>query len=169
MNTNANTGVKPYSKSFDDELDWQLLGQLHSVVLQISNFCFHTKQICLTVDIAVAGILFKITGDRLNHAIFAAGLLIPIGFWFIDSVGYFYQVKLRGLMETTISKLKKRNKESRLEGVTHQPVIEEERVMADRLAKVRRACINSSMLLYAFLAIVNVTLWGAWGLGWFGK
>jgi hypothetical protein len=67
-----------YRKSFEDELDWNLLDELHKVVLQISNFCFYTKQICLTVDVAAIGILIKFTHNKLDTSIFVAGLLIPL-------------------------------------------------------------------------------------------
>ncbi|MGK0180042.1 MAG: hypothetical protein ACI8PD_001844, partial [Nitrospinales bacterium] len=77
-----------YKKTFEYELDWNLLNQLHNVVLQISTFCFRTKQVCLTVDIAVMGVLIKFTGNTLNDSIFVSGLLIPLGFWFLDSIGF---------------------------------------------------------------------------------
>ncbi len=79
-----------YTKTFDDELDWELLDQLHKVVLQISTFCFRTKQICLTVLIAVASLLLKFTGDKLDTSVFVAGLVTPLFFWFLDSIAYYY-------------------------------------------------------------------------------
>ncbi|WP_139218588.1 hypothetical protein [Nitrosomonas aestuarii] len=85
-------------RTFQDELDWTLFDQLHRVVLQISGFCFRTKQICLTLVVAVVGLLIKFTDSGLDHSIFVAGAVIPAGFWFLDSVAYFYQSKMRGLM-----------------------------------------------------------------------
>lgn len=89
-----------YDRTVEDELDWSLLNQLHAVVLQIGSFCFRTKQVCLTVLIAVLGILRAVTSNELDQSFFVAGLLIPVCFWFLDSVAYFYQVKVRGVMDS---------------------------------------------------------------------
>ena len=100
---------EPYAKSFEDELDWNLIEQLHRVVLQTGQFCFRTKQIAITVDIAVIGVLLRFAENRLDPAIFIAGLLIPFCFLLLESVGYFYQVKIRGVMDEIRERLKKRN------------------------------------------------------------
>lgn len=157
-----------YSRSFDDELDWQLLDQLHSVVLQISVFCFRTKQICLTVDVAVAGILFKVTGNKLDDSIFVAGLAIPVGFWFLDAVAYFYQVKIRGLMEKIRAQLKGRNQDTLVDGVEHEPVIAKVRLEKTWLSKAWSAFANHSMWLYGILIVADLALWLAYSKGWFG-
>ena len=153
-----------WTNFFDDvllsyELDWQLLDQLHSVVLQISTFCFRTKQICLTVDVAVAGILFKFTDNRLDDAIFVAGLLIPVGFWFLDSVAYFYQVKLRGLMQIIRGELRERNQKNLVQGVEHSPVIAAERLKKTWLGNAWNALVNHSMWLYGILIAVDLAFW----------
>ena len=92
---------KPYTKSLQDELDWKLLDQLYGVVAQISSFCFEIKKFCVTTLFVVMTLMIKFTSDKLDHSIFVAGLLIPICFWFLDATGYFYQVKLRGTMESS--------------------------------------------------------------------
>src|SRR5262245_36777611 len=96
---------KPYTKSLQDELDWKLLDQLHGVVAQISSFCFETKKFCVTTLFVVLTLMVKFTSDKLDHSIFVAGLVIPLCFWFLDATGYFYQVKLRGMMESIRSRL----------------------------------------------------------------
>lgn len=100
---------KPYTKSLQDELDWKLLDQLHGVVAQISSFCFEIKKFCVTTLFVVMTLMVKFTSDKLDHSIFVAGLLIPICFWFLDATGYFYQVKLRGTMESIRQRLASRD------------------------------------------------------------
>ena len=160
--------MKSYSRTFDDELDWQLLDQLHRVVLQISGFCFRTKQICLTVDIAVAGILFKINNNNIDETVFMAGMIIPLSFWFLDSVAYFYQVKIRTLMEKIRKQLKERNKESLVHGVTHVPIISAGRIEKSWSKNAWDAFANHSMWLYGLLLVADLTLWLAHSKGAFG-
>jgi len=64
-----------YKRTVEDELDWSLLNQLHSVVLQIGTFCFRTKQVCLTVLIAVLGIIRALDGEAVQQSFFAAGII----------------------------------------------------------------------------------------------
>lgn len=153
-----------YKRTLEDELDWSLLDQLHNVVLQTSTFCFRTKQICLTVDIAIVGILIKITDSNLDTSIFVAGLLIPLGFWFLDTIGYFYQVKIRGVMSNIRGRIENRNAEKIiLSG--NEKIIEDERVKASQIKKVSNAFFNHSMWLYVFLIAADIILYGAYVTG----
>ena len=156
-----------YKKSFEDELDWNLLDQLHKVVLQISSFCFHTKQICLTVDIAVIGLLIKFTVDMLDTSIFVAGLLIPLCFWFLDAVAYFHQVKVRGIMDSIRDRLQERNKEALILD-NLQRVIAKERVVKSRGARLLAAFFNHSMWFYGLLSATDIVLWSMWQRGMIG-
>lgn len=150
--------ITEYRKSFEDELDWNLLDQLHKVVLQISTFCFRTKQICLTVEFVVIGLLVKFTENKLDESIFVAGLAIPLCFWFLDGVAYFYQVKLRGIMDNIRDQLHNRNSTSIVEN-EHGKVIEHKRIVRAQLSKIISSFINNSMWLYFFLLCADIILW----------
>jgi hypothetical protein len=102
---------KPYAKTLDDELDSKLLAQLHSVVSQISSFCFETKKFCVTAEFVVLTLLVRFTADKLDHSLFVAGLAIPLCLWFLDAVAYYYQVKIRGTMESIRQRIKNRNQQ----------------------------------------------------------
>lgn len=147
-----------YKKSFEDELDWNLLDQLHKVVLQISTFCFRTKQICLTIEFVVIGLLIKFTDNKLDEAIFVAGLAIPFCFWFLDGIAYFYQVKLRGVMDNIRDQLHKRNSRS-IVADKHGKVIEQTRINRSQLPKIISSFVNHSMWLYYFLLGADIILW----------
>jgi len=117
----------PYTKTLQDELDWKLLDQLYGVVAQISSFCFEIKKFCITTEFVVIALVVKFTNNRLDESIFAAGLLIPASFWFLDATAYFYQVKLRGTMEAIRQRLAARGI-SPLISVNGAAVIAPERV-----------------------------------------
>lgn len=152
---------KPYTKSLQDELDWKLLDQLYGVVSQISNFCFETKKFCLTTEFVVLAFMAKFTKDTLDHSIFIAGLVIPLCFWFLDAVAYFYQVKLRGTMEVI------RHRLAREPGTTIlvAGVIAPERATSPWMRRIFGAFLNHSMWLYAVLIVADLAVWYLYGAG----
>jgi len=149
---------KPYAKSLQDELDWKLLDQLYGVVAQISSFCFEIKKFCVTTLFLVMTFMAKFTSDKLDHSIFVAGLLIPICFWFLDATGYFYQVKLRGAMESIRQRLASRDTKS-LIASNGAVVIAQSRASASARDRVIDAGFNNSMWLYVLLVIVDLGVW----------
>lgn len=154
-----------YSKTFVDELDWTLFDQFHKVVLQISTFCFRTKQICLTVDIAVVGLLAKFTDSSVNDSMFVAGLIIPLCFWFLDAVAYYYQVKLRGIMDNIQERLCERNT-LHLVDFNLRNVIEKKRLEKATWERILDSFLNHSMWLYLFLILADIFLFIAFKQGW---
>lgn len=148
----------PYTKSLQDELDWKLLDQLYGVVAQISSFCFEIKKFCVTTMFVVMTLMVKFTSDKLDHSIFVAGLLIPICFWFLDSTGYFYQVKLRGTMESIRQRLASRDAKP-LVAASGAAVIAPSRAAASIRDRVVDAGFNHSMWLYVLLVFIDVVVW----------
>ncbi len=149
-----------YERSLEDELDWSLLDQLHRATLQTGTFCFRTKQICVTVEIAVVGLLARFLGDKLDHSVFVAGLLIPLVFWILDSTGYYYQVKIRIVMDEIRARLLERNTQDVIS--TGAPkVIEESRSSESVTIRFKEAFVNHSMWLYLILVIIDVSMWVA--------
>lgn len=149
---------KPYTKSLQDELDWKLLDQLYGVVAQISSFCFEIKKFCITTVFVVMTLMIKFTADKLDHSIFVAGLLIPICFWFLDATGYFYQVKLRGTMESIRLRLASRDAKP-LVAANGAAVIAPSRASASLHHRVVDAGINHSMWLYVLLVVIDLGVW----------
>ena len=156
--------LKPYAKTFDDELDWKLLDQLHGVVSQISSFCFETKKFCVTTEFVVLAFLVKFTADKLDHSLFVAGLVIPVCFWFLDAVGYYYQVKVRGAMESIRTRLTTRNS-TQLIAAAADRVISRERVDRPALRRASDAFVNHSMWIYAVLVFIDLLLWALFVAG----
>jgi hypothetical protein len=156
--------AKPYTKTLQDELDWKLLDQLSGVVSQISSFCFETKKFCVTTLFVVMTLMVKFTSDKLDDSIFVAGLLIPLCFWFLDSTGYFYQVKLRGTMEQIRSRLASRDLRP-LVAADGTGIIAKDRVNIPNYRKVLDAALNHSMWLYAVLVVANLAVWALFSIG----
>jgi hypothetical protein len=163
---------KPYTKTLQDELDWKLLDQLYGVVAQISSFCFETKKFCVTTEFIVLTLVVKFTNDRLNIAVFVTALVIPLCFWFLDATGYFYQVKLRGTMESIRARVSKRDDPSIVEtdgtmlrdggsskGAGGAHVISPERASAPTYRRVVQSAFNHSMWLYFLLIWVDLATW----------
>jgi hypothetical protein len=81
-----------------DELDKELLGQLHNATLKASDACFEIKKLCATVVIPTGTLVAFLSGGRLNPAVFVSALLVVFLFWIADANGYYYQRKLRAKM-----------------------------------------------------------------------
>lgn len=156
--------AKPYTKTLQDELDWKLLDQLSGVVSQISSFCFETKKFCVTTLFVVLTLMAKFTSDKLDDSIFVAGLCVTLCFWFLDSKGYFYQVKLRGTMEQIRLRLASRDFKP-LVAANGTGIIEKNRVDIPIYRKVLDSAFNHSMWLYAVLVVADLVIWWLFSIG----
>lgn len=156
--------AKPYTKTLQDELDWKLLDQLSGVVSQISSFCFETKKFCVTTLFVVLTLMAKFTSDKLDDSIFVAGLCVTLCFWFLDSTGYFYQVKLRGTMEQIRLRLASRDFKP-LVAANGTGIIEKNRVDIPIYRKVLDSAFNHSMWLYAVLVVADLVTWWLFSIG----
>ncbi|WP_186021436.1 hypothetical protein [Burkholderia gladioli] len=157
-------GVGAFDKSLQDELDLKLLDQLAGTVSQISSFCFETKKFCITTEFVVMTLLVKFTENKLDRSIFVSGIAIPFCFWFLDSVAYFYQVRLRGKMAAVQDGMVLRNG-----GVAakydESAVIEKSRINKSRFKLIKSAAINHSMWTYVLLAGIDALTWILFGVG----
>jgi hypothetical protein len=156
--------TKPFDKSLQDELDLKLLDQLAGTVSQISNFCFETKKFCITTQFVVMTLLVRFTSDKLDRSLFVAGIAIPFCFWFLDAVAYFYQVRLRGKMNSIQDGMILRNVGAVAESEA-SPVIEKSRLNKSKFKLIRNAAINHSMWTYALLGGIDLLTWILFGAG----
>ncbi len=155
---------QPYVRTLADELDWKLLDQLHSAASQISGFCFEIKKFCVTTTFVVLALLIKFTSDTLDTSLFVAGALIPLCFWFLDSIAYYYQVKLRGTMDVIRSNIKERGHVNN-ESSNTENTISNDRVNKPLPSKIKDAFINNSMWLYLFMVVIDVIAWNLFKTG----
>jgi len=147
---------KPYQKNLADEIDFKVVDQLHTAVSQISGFCFEIKKFCIATLFIVLTFIAKFTQDSLDSSIFISSYCMIFSFWFLDSVAYYYQVKLRGKMLSTIDSIKIRNSESDINNESKDFIIDKKRIDIKTIKKVFFAGINHSMWLYLILLIFTV-------------
>jgi hypothetical protein len=81
-----------------DELDKEQLQQLHNATLKASDSCFELKKLCATVLVPAGTLVAVFNENKLNAAVFVAGLLVIVAFWLADANAYYYQRKLRSAM-----------------------------------------------------------------------
>ena len=86
------------NKPSADELDKDLLEQLHAATLKASDSCFEIKKLCATVLVPTGTLVALFSNRRLSPAVFVSGFLVITFFWLADAVGYYYQRKLRVAM-----------------------------------------------------------------------
>ena len=139
-----------YEKSLDDELDWNQANQYHSAVLQISDKSFEIKKLSIITITTFITVLVKFTSDKLDLSLFVSTYLIIMMFWFIDSVTYYYQVKLRINISNHLKNIKVRNTQNSSD-TSNTFVIEPGRITN----KKRKAAFNNSMWVYYILLFFN--------------
>jgi hypothetical protein len=145
-----------------DQIDWKVVDQLHAATLEFSRNCSNLKKICITLLIASCTLLAKFNNNSLDLSFFVAGFVIPLFFWGLDSTSYFYQEKLRGIINTKLNDIKRRNGNETIttaEGIA----LEIERTQESRL---KRSIFNYSMLLYYILIGLDLVLFIAFKINW---
>lgn len=123
-----------------DDLDKELLNQLHAATLKASDSCFEIKKLCATVLVPTGTLVMFLSDRRVNAVIFVSGLLVIFSFWMADAVGFYYQRRLRVVMAAVWER-----RAGRSDRVWPVP--------RTKLVKPWRAAFNGSMAFYAILAI----------------
>jgi hypothetical protein len=136
-----------------DDLDKEQLTQLHNATLKASDSCFELKKLCATVLVPAGTLVAVFTNKKLDAAVFVGGLVVIFAFWMADSVGYYYQRKLRIAMTPIWQR-----RAARCTGGYNQ-------VPNPRPVGPRGAAFNSSMLFYLILTVVLATLFVLFELG----
>lgn len=145
---------KKYEKSVEDEIDWKIIDQLHSATLNFSSTSLELKKMLFVlIGIAVPS-LIKLAGNQLDLSLFVTIYLFSLTFWFLDSLTYYYQEKLREKMDLRFIQIKERNIEPLILSDQVQEVytLEKNRTSADR---IKRAATNPSVRLYFFVILLN--------------
>jgi hypothetical protein len=119
----------------------------------------------VTTLFVVITVLAKFTQDKLDHSIFVTAVIITILFWFLDSVSFYYQVKLRGMMNGIRESIHKRAKTQIISNTISQ-AIQPDRIANKQYKLVFDAVFNHSMWLYGILSALTAIFWTAYGLGW---
>lgn len=143
-----------YEKSLEDEIDWKVIDQLHAATNFFASTSTELKKIFFTLIVIAIPTLIKLSGDKIDRALFISIYILTFLFWILDSYTYFYQDKLREKMNLLFNDIKNRNKTENMQGNNEEEVtIEINRTSKNRL---KRSLFNYSMSLYLLVFIVNL-------------
>ena len=145
QNTPPSKGNVP-DQSIQDELDKLVVEQLHKATLNFSAESQETKKLCVTLVAAIFTLLAAFSKTVLRNleinSIWIALLCasIPLLFWVVDTVTYYYQKKLRYQMQDKLNAIRKR----------YAIPIENN----EKKASVFRSFFNSSNLMYPMISVI---------------
>jgi hypothetical protein len=138
--------------------------QLHAAVLAASSNCFELKKLCATVVVPAMVLIqnfVKPAADRgdgfLDPIFFIAGGVIISFFWFADAVSYFYQAKIRKLMDAVAVEWQSEAGAIKPRHIAWEP--------GRRPPTWLNSLFNPSMYFYAALGFVDVAALTAWMVG----
>ena len=144
-----------YKKSFEDEVDWVIIDQLHSATSRFSTASIELKKMfIILIGISIPAII-KLTDSKLDESLFVTIYVLTITFWYLDGFTYFYQENLRAKMDERFEKLKRKNTVSETEdenSETDEYTLPDDRKKSDRWS---RAFLNSSVRIYQIFFILN--------------
>ena len=127
----------------EKEILFKKIDQLHNATLNFSKASIQMKQMMITLSAIVAPVVVKLSKDELNTALFISLYTIIVIFHFLDGFTYYYQKKLRNIMEYHFKLIK---------DSTITPEIETKR---QKILFVLKSCYNTSTLIYIFFLIAN--------------
>lgn len=153
--TNQNKSQQTFQKSLLDEIDFKTVDQIHGAVSQISSFCFELKKLCVATLFIALTFIIKFTGENLDSVIFKSSYCMILSFWFLDSVAYYYQVKLRGKMQDKFEEILDRNNGKHITNHNGESIIDKKRTQGSLCKQIFNAGVNHSMWLYLLLTIIS--------------
>ncbi|PKH49211.1 hypothetical protein CXF68_00255 [Tenacibaculum sp. Bg11-29] len=145
-----------YKSSFEDEVDWKIIEQLHSATARFSSASTELKKMCLIlIGISIPAII-KLSNNSLDFSLFVTLYILTFTFWYLDSYTYFHQENLREKMDERFKKLKERNTISNENFDSEEFTLEDNRTKIDRW---KRALKNPSVRMYhVFIGLNTFTL-----------
>jgi hypothetical protein len=133
------------------EIDKLRIDQLHAATLKASDSCFEMKKMCATLLVATGSLIAVFTNKSLSDGVFVAGLAVITSFWLADSVGYYYQRRLRAHMDALIA----HHATQLPDTYPFLPALEVNAI---------KAAFNGSMAFYLLLAVPVIAGWILWSL-----
>lgn len=134
-----------------NELDLIVINQLHNSTLNFSKASITVKQMLLTLVAIVAPIIVKFSGDTLDLSLFVSMYVLITLFWILDSFTYYYQEKMRFLMDEKFNAIKNRVSTNKI--ITMRFTIE--RKKKNVIFSVLHSLFNWSEIFYLMLVFVN--------------
>lgn len=146
-------------RDIDSEIDWKIIDQLHNAVLNFSKNSMQAKKIMFTLlGIFLAAML---QAPSLCAVVrwFPVVIAIVILFWAFDASTYYYQEKLRAMMDKRFSALKLRYSG---DGNSDEYTLPSKR---EGGCRVWRSIFNGSVVFYPVIIALIVINWVLIGMG----
>lgn len=147
--------LKEYKKSLEDEIDWKIIDQLHNATLNFSSKSLEIKKMFLAFVGILVPILIKLSRDKLDWSIFVALYITIFSFWILDSYTYFYQERLRGMMDERFKRISSRNQEEKIIQDNKEKGFTIEEKRTKKISKAK-SLFNASHLIYLIMLIINL-------------
>lgn len=96
-----------------DKLNWNNINQLHDAISNFSKQSFDIKKLWITIEVSIVTLLLTLKVSE--KTIFVAIGAVLLFFYFLDSMTYYYQDKLRKSMTDEQNEIRKRNNLKELE------------------------------------------------------
>ncbi|WP_272151118.1 hypothetical protein [Tenacibaculum aiptasiae] len=141
-----------YKSSFEDEIDWKIIEQLHSATARFSSASTELKKMCLILIGITIPAIIKLSNDKLDFSLFVTLYILIFTFWYLDSYTYYHQENLREKMDKRFKRLKKRNSVKNEIDYNEEFTLEDTRTKVDRW---KRALKNSSVRMYHVFLVLN--------------
>ena len=147
-----------YKSTFEDEVDWKIIEQLHTATSRFSSVSTELKKMYLIlIGIAIPTII-KLSNDSLDLSLFVTLYIFTLTFWYLDSYTYYHQENLRSKMDIRFKSLKERNTiNTEDNSETDEYTLENNRTASDRW---KRAFKDSSLRIYHVFLALNTLVFG---------
>lgn len=126
-----------------DKLNWNNINQLHDAISNFSKQSFDIKKLWITIEVSIVTLL--LTMKVSEKAILIAIGAVLLFFYFLDSMTYYYQDKLRKNMTDEQNEIRKRNNLDEME--------------FRGKCRVLRSLFNWSHLLYYVVLLFVIVLY----------
>lgn len=96
-----------------DKLNWNNINQLHDAISNFSKQSFDIKKLWITIEVSIVTLLLTLKVSEKTILVAIGAVLLF--FYFLDSMTYYYQDKLRKSMTDEQNEIRKRNNLKELE------------------------------------------------------
>lgn len=142
-----------YKKSFEDEIDWKIIDQLHNATNNFSSSSLEFKKIYFILLGILTPIIFKLGDNKFDVALLITPFCLSIFFWVLDIITYYIQETLRESMDKHFEKLKERNSDTAENNDEY--TLPNNRTKKSRLY---RSIFNNSAFFYPIILFLNIIL-----------
>jgi len=150
-----------YSRQIiEDDCDKRQIEQLHRVVLNFSNQSFEMKKMSVTLEVPALTLVTTVFKDNLSDPLYVrivlmVGIGIPLLFFIIDAITYYYQDKLRKQMHIIDNRIRIRHG---LELVRNERFDKSRSVLGEICNRIFRSVFEDSSQIYLWQIVLALLI-----------